>query len=125
VGSGSISWYLGQMAQGYEEGRKPILFLPQKPYNVLGSLRQQVMYPSHDKVKPQDDGFTVDMENMHDHLENLDREILSILKAVKLEYLADRLGDGDPRRGLEIVEDWSKVFYCDNYFCALIFCNGC
>ena len=61
-----------------------ILFLPQKPYMVLGSLRQQLLYP-------------------HTNLDTSDVEIQQVLKKVNLSELEERFG------GLDAVENWSQV----------------
>ncbi|NEP62570.1 MAG: ABC transporter ATP-binding protein/permease [Symploca sp. SIO2G7] len=56
-----------------------VLFLPQQPYLVLGSLRQQLLYP-HITVAPPD------------------QRLLTLLKAVQLDEFND----------LDHVEDWSQ-----------------
>ena len=61
-----------------------LLFLPQKPYMVLGSLRQQLLYP-HLNTEIQDD-----------HLRD-------ILKQVNLPDLEERFG------GFETEEEWGDV----------------
>ncbi|MGD1807504.1 ABC transporter ATP-binding protein/permease [Dapis sp. BLCC M126] len=61
-----------------------ILFLPQKPYMVLGSLRQQLLYPQT-------------------NLNISDVEIQQVLERVNLSELAERFG------GLDAVENWSQV----------------
>ncbi|MGB3512711.1 MAG: ABC transporter ATP-binding protein/permease [Microcoleaceae cyanobacterium] len=68
----------------YRPKLNEILFLPQKPYMVLGSLRQQVLYP-------------------HTNLDISDAEIQQALEQVNLPYLAERFG------GLDAVENWSQV----------------
>lgn len=60
-----------------------MLFLPQRPYMILGSLRDQLLYPS---------SVLID-----------DEQLLELLKQVNLPNLATRFG------GLNAVEDWSKV----------------
>jgi len=65
-------------------GLKHMLFLPQRPYMVLGSLRNQLLYP-----------FT----NQY----HFDEELLEILEKVNLPRLADQFG------GLDAVADWEKV----------------
>jgi putative ATP-binding cassette transporter len=64
--------------------REQMLFLPQRPYMTLGSLRQQLLYPNSE-------------------LTILDEQLLQILQQVNLSDLATRFG------GLDSVEDWSKV----------------
>jgi putative ATP-binding cassette transporter len=61
-----------------------MLFLPQKPYMILGTLRDQLIYPQIDLEV--DDGI-------------LDR----VLRQVNLPDLADRFG------GFEVEKDWSEV----------------
>ncbi len=61
-----------------------LLFLPQKPYMVLGSLRQQLLYPYTD----------TDIE---------DEQLRDVLKAVNLPNLEDRSD------GFDAVEEWSDV----------------
>ncbi len=61
-----------------------ILFLPQKPYMLLGTLREQLVYP-----------------NMRSHIP--ESEIQEALKLVNLEALPERVG------GLEIERDWPSV----------------
>jgi putative ATP-binding cassette transporter len=61
-----------------------ILFLPQRPYMVLGSLRDQILYP-------------------HTHLEADDQHLAQILEQVNLADLAERFG------GFEVERDWADV----------------
>ncbi|HEY4308064.1 MAG TPA: ABC transporter ATP-binding protein/permease [Pirellulales bacterium] len=61
-----------------------LLFLPQHPYMILGTLRDQMLYPKMHKGRS-------------------DEELLELLKAVNLGELADRCG------GLDIEMDWGKV----------------
>ena len=68
----------------YRPELNEILFLPQKPYMVLGSLRQQLLYPQT-------------------NLDISDIEIREVLEKVNLAKLAERFG------GLDVVENWSQV----------------
>jgi putative ATP-binding cassette transporter len=61
-----------------------MLFLPQRPYMLLGNLRDQLIYPNVRNGIP-------------------DATILETLKLVNLEDLPDRLG------GLEVEKDWPTV----------------
>lgn len=61
-----------------------MLFLPQRPYMLLGSLRSQLLYPQQD-------------------LEIEDEELLQLLERVNLPDIAARLG------GLDADLDWAKV----------------
>ncbi len=62
-----------------------LLFLPQKPYMVLGNLRQQMLYPYPDT-------------------EATDQQLTEVLKQVNLPDLAERYDDG-----FDTVEEWSDV----------------
>jgi vitamin B12/bleomycin/antimicrobial peptide transport system ATP-binding/permease protein len=61
-----------------------ILFLPQRPYMVLGTLRDQLLYPNT-------------------HLEAEDSHLKQVLEQVNLTDLAERFG------GLDVQQDWSDV----------------
>lgn len=61
-----------------------MLFLPQRPYMLLGSLRSQLLYPKQDRTIT-------------------DEELLKLLERVNLPDIAGRLG------GLDAELDWSKV----------------
>ena len=65
-------------------GRRHMIFLPQRPYMVLGSLRTQLLYPFTDRYR-------------------FDEELLDILRTVNLPRLADQVG------GLDAEVDWSNV----------------
>ncbi|WP_432257297.1 ABC transporter ATP-binding protein/permease [Cupriavidus sp. TMH.W2] len=62
-----------------------MLFLPQHPYMVVGSLRSQLLYPSHLGRQIPDD------------------ELVQLLETVNLRDIAGRFG------GLDTEVDWSKV----------------
>ena len=62
-----------------------LLFLPQKPYMVLGNLRQQMLYPYPDT-------------------EVTDDQLTEVLEKVNLPDLAERHDDG-----FDTVEEWSDV----------------
>ncbi|MBM4312487.1 MAG: ABC transporter ATP-binding protein/permease, partial [Deltaproteobacteria bacterium] len=61
-----------------------MLFLPQRPYMVLGSLREQLLYPQVDK-------------------EIGDAELMTVLKRVNLTDLPERVG------GFDAVLDWGQL----------------
>jgi putative ATP-binding cassette transporter len=63
---------------------KDLLFLPQKPYMILGTLREQLRYPDPDA--------DITDEQMHD-----------VLKTVNLPDLAERFG------GFDAEEEWGDV----------------
>lgn len=68
----------------YRPPLKEILFLPQKPYMILGTLKQQLLYPGND-----------------DNIAN--EEIYAALKNVNLEDLVERFGS------LDAQQEWSEV----------------
>lgn len=61
-----------------------ILFLPQQPYMILGTLRSQLLYPGKDRPVP-------------------DAELFRLLERVNLPDIAERFG------GLDVELDWEKV----------------
>lgn len=61
-----------------------VLFLPQQPYMLLGTLRSQLLYPNKDRTAT-------------------DYELLELLQRVNLPDLAERCG------GLDVERDWSKM----------------
>jgi len=73
-GSGRIVW----------PRPEDILFLPQQPYMILGTLRSQLLYPNQERPVP-------------------DAELLRLLDRVNLPDLAERFG------GLDEEKDWEKV----------------
>lgn len=91
IGSGSIAW-----SSNLSESSK-VLFLPQKPYNVIGTLREQIMYPNHAGAGEGGNGAAADSL------------LLEVLSKVKLGDLARRMGDGDPQAGLGVSKDWTKT----------------
>ncbi|MEM8777534.1 MAG: ABC transporter ATP-binding protein/permease [Cyanobacteria bacterium P01_G01_bin.49] len=64
--------------------REQLLFLPQRPYMPLGSLRNQLLYPRTDNIMT-------------------DEQLLDILQRVNLSDLTTKFG------GLEGTEYWTKV----------------
>ena len=78
----------GLWAKGAGEISRPddaaMLFLPQTPYMVLGSLRRQLLYPRLADSTP-------------------DEELLAVLHEVNLPDLAERMG------GLDREQDWDTV----------------
>lgn len=61
-----------------------MLFLPQRPYMIIGSLREQLLYPANKKAIP-------------------DEEFEEVLKTVNLPHLIERCG------GLDVEADWGKI----------------
>ena len=88
-----------------------VYFLPQRPYCAMGTLRDQLLYPSLEVSENQDDypdGHV--LSKSHLLRESLsDDELLDILEKVSLGDLATRMGSGDPIQGLQAVADWSNM----------------
>ncbi len=76
-------WYRGG-GRIVRPPQEDILFLPQQPYMILGTLRSQLLYPNTER-------------------EVEDADLLRLLERVRLPGLADRLG------GLDAERDWEKV----------------
>jgi putative ATP-binding cassette transporter len=76
-------WYRGS-GRIVRPAEQEIMFLPQQPYMILGSLRSQLLYP-----------------NTGQEVEDV--ELLRLLERVRLPDLAERFG------GLEAERDWEKV----------------
>lgn len=78
-----------------------ILYIPQKPYTCLGTLRDQIIYPlSHDQAEKR--ALTLYREGQLDGDNNiLDVHLKRILENVKLSYLYDREGSWDASQNWE------------------------
>jgi putative ATP-binding cassette transporter len=76
-------WYSGS-GRILRPDPEDILFLPQQPYMILGSLRSQLLYPNKDRPIP-------------------DAELFRLLERVNLPDIAKRFG------GLDVELDWEKV----------------
>ena len=76
-------WYAGSGTISKPDAAD-LLFLPQQPYMILGSLRSQLLYPKKDSSVP-------------------DAELLELLEKVNLGGIAERFG------GLDAERDWVKV----------------
>lgn len=76
-------WYCGS-GRVVRPPAEDLLFLPQKPYMILGTLRSQLLYPQRERPLP-------------------DAELLRLLERVNLPDVAERFG------GLDAERDWEKV----------------
>lgn len=98
-------------------GDEDVYFLPQRPYCTVGSLKDQLLYPSMEQQ--QNEGKEADAETAGDETVKsqshvlkqslTDQELLDVLDKVDLGELAARSGDGDPVKGLGTVLDWSNT----------------
>jgi ABC-type uncharacterized transport system fused permease/ATPase subunit len=102
-----------------------VYFLPQRPYCMIGTLKDQLLYPSlsfrsEAEIMTTDHSKTFgnnapDAENRiipksHWLKQTLtDADLLEILKQVDLLDVATRAGDGDPVLGLYASLDWSNI----------------
>lgn len=109
VGQGSIT----------RPADEEVYFLPQRPYCTLGSLKDQLLYPSventTDATPNGENGAKTDnkqkiVARAHWLKEKFtDDELVEILEKVDLLDVAKRAGDGDAKKGLKTVLDWTNV----------------
>ena len=88
-----------------------VYFLPQRPYCTLGSLKDQLLYPSLESSMDAGDypeGHVMSKDRVLKR-KLTDEELLEVLEKVDLGQLASRVGDGDPIKGLGTVLDWSNT----------------
>ncbi|KAI9682289.1 MAG: hypothetical protein M1817_000343 [Caeruleum heppii] len=81
--------YRGLVSRPRSIGTDGIMFLPQRPYLSIGTLRDQVIYP-HSEMDMRDSG-------------RRDYELSRVLEEVRLGYLPDREGGWDCRK------EWKDV----------------
>lgn len=90
-----------------------VYFLPQRPYCALGSLKDQLLYPSLTNEEMDPDMYPPGHKLSKAHLlkQSLtDEDLLYILEQVDLKDLPRRFGlGGDPHDGLNTVRDWSNT----------------
>lgn len=99
-------------------GDEDVYFLPQRPYCTVGSLKDQLLYPSIEDIPQTDSKDEKDGDNevaaaasrSHVLRQSLsDEDFLEVLEKVDLGELASRSGDGDPIKGLSKVLDWTNT----------------
>ena len=81
--------YRGLVSRPRAIGTDGIMFLPQRPYLSIGTLRDQVIYP-HSEIDMRESG-------------RRDHELSRVLNEVRLGYLPDREGGWDSRK------EWKNV----------------
>jgi len=87
-----------------------VYFLPQRPYCALGTLRDQLLYPSMEEAEEDDYPEGHRLSRSHFLRNSLtDDDLLSICEQIDLSDLPERAGDGDPIKGLNTVIDWSNT----------------
>jgi len=87
--AGLFPVYRGLVSRPRSIGTDGIMFLPQRPYLSIGTLRDQVIYP-HSEMDMRDAG-------------RRDHELSRVLEDVRLGYLPDREGGWDARK------EWKDV----------------
>ncbi|KKF95773.1 Peroxisomal long-chain fatty acid import protein 2 [Ceratocystis platani] len=87
--AGSWPVYRGLVSRPKSTGEDGIMFLPQRPYLSIGTLRDQVIYPDGE----------VDMRSKR----KSENDLKEILNAARLGYLPDREGGWDTRK------EWKDV----------------
>lgn len=102
-----------QLVDGTERSSGAIFFLPQRPYMVLGTLRQQLLYPTwiEDLIAVSESDslpFSLKssrLKNTRCELKPMpnEDELVGVLKAVCLDHLITRCN------GLDSNVDWSSV----------------
>ncbi|KAI5069026.1 hypothetical protein GOP47_0015327 [Adiantum capillus-veneris] len=102
-----------EAASGLSDGRGSILFLPQRPYMVLGTLRQQLLYPTwsdasqNDEVSAEKDLWTLSERSGKDNLvvqtTPSDDQLRNTLLKVNLGNLLERC------EGLDSQVEWASV----------------
>ena len=138
-GSGIIAWYglpprdatepfssssssSGRPSSGSAlrlRANKGVMFLAQKPYNLISSLIDQIVYPDTysevETAQTSSHNWSASISGEYrsnsqpDTFTNIDDLIMGILHSVRLEDLPRRMGGGDLGAGLRVVKDWSKV----------------
>lgn len=93
-----------------------VFFLPQRPYCVTGSLKDQLLYPAIDDYSSEsDNSAVVDIDVLSSEQTKYKRhiltddELLSVLDLVKLSNVAAQAGNGDRMKGLHAVQDWGNI----------------
>jgi len=87
-----------------------VYFLPQRPYCALGSLKDQLLYPSTESMNSDDYPGGHRLSRAHLLRQSMtDEDLLKVLEEVDLKDLPYRFGDGDPIKGLNAVLDWGNT----------------
>ncbi len=99
-GSGRITTY--GTSVGRYEGSGEIFFVPQRPYMVLGTLRDQILYPTWASSANSDRRNDLPTVTSTTKPMPMDVDIHHALKCVRLDSLLERI-DGD----LDALADWA------------------
>lgn len=101
----------GKRERSLTRNYKSVFFLPQRPYMVLGTLRQQLLYPtwSEDAIPSSNDSLPFLMRGPNSENASAKRgkptteDIIQVLEDVRLGYLLSRFGS------LDLTHEWSSV----------------
>ena len=116
TGKGEIARAGEAVAAG--RGGGDVFFVPQKPYVVLGSLRDQLLYPSWVALMPREGEKEEEAKREEESAPPLrrprpsDAELAAVLRKVNLGSLLDRGADTSGRvsgSGLDATADWSSM----------------
>lgn len=91
TGEGRITLFGRPVGIGSPDGE--ILFVPQKPYLVLGSLRDQLLYPTWSESYPNGDGKSKENKNSTKKVPS-DAELLQMMTIVNLSKVMQRCQEG-------------------------------
>ncbi|GAA0148297.1 ATP-binding cassette [Lithospermum erythrorhizon] len=98
-----------------ENKYRGVLFLPQKPYMTLGSLRQQLLYPiwTEDSVLASDNGKetgsptflmqTPDINGRKTSQKPSTEQLMQVLEDVRLGYILERI------KSFDLIYEWSSI----------------
>lgn len=90
---------------------RDIFYVPQKPYTTIGTLREQVLYPTNvHSAAAVCEGLTDSQR-----LANLDAKLDALMKVVRLSYLVQREG------GWGATTEWGEVLSLGTLDCARFF----
>lgn len=91
-----------------------VYFLPQRPYCAMGSLKDQLLYPSVDHTRDDwsdtsDSGQRIQPHSPLPEETAMENNLLDILEKIDMMDVALRAGDGNAKTGLRAKMDWSNV----------------
>jgi len=95
TGSGSVQRVGNSLDEAGAPAPSSVFFVPQRPYMVLGSLREQLLYPTWTECMLEDDTLCTPLPS--------DATLAAVLEEVRLSKLLDMEG------GLNSAVDWSST----------------
>ncbi|KAL5732037.1 Canalicular multispecific organic anion transporter 1 [Ranunculus cassubicifolius] len=119
TGAGKIVFHMENEVTSGKKRADGIFFLPQRPYMVLGTLRQQLLYPTWSEEssplmsseKPESNNGSLPFLSQESSPENValklkkpsDDDMIQVLNDVRLGYILSRVN------GLDSINEWSSV----------------